>query len=58
MTRYALRVLPTYPWDPAHIGWTSTPYDTREDAEEIRRAMPNGSHYEVIEIADQAEVTR
>ena len=52
MSRWGLRALPSYPWGPmgphsAVVGIVPT----REEAEEIRRAMPNGAHFEVVEVA-------
>lgn len=31
-----------------HMGW----FDTAQDAEDVRRAMPNGAEFEVVEVAE------
>ena len=53
MSRWGLRALPSYPWrsDTTHaaIVGVAEPM-TREEAEGIRRAMPNGEHFEVVEV--------
>lgn len=51
---YALRVLKSYPWDASCHGNVSGEFDTRDDADEVRRAMPNGQHFEVVEIGGAA----
>lgn len=57
MTRFALRVLPTYPYgDYAGDIVTLGPAASRVYAEDVRRDMPNGHHFEVVELDDQGEV--
>lgn len=49
---YGLRVLPTYPWDPRAVGRVHPISGTLQDVEDMRRAMPNGHHYEIVTLAD------
>ncbi len=45
--RYGLRTLPTYP-DPSHRQTFAV--GTTAEAEELRRARPNGEHCEVVRL--------
>lgn len=56
MSGWGLRAKSSYPWhsDGAVLG--VDPPMTREEAEEVRRAMPNGEHFELVEVATLAVV--
>ena len=45
--RYGLRTLPTYPY-PSHRQTFAV--GTKAEAEELRRALPNGEHCEVVRL--------
>ena len=45
--RYGLRTLPTYPYPSRHQTFA---VGTKAEAEELRRALPNGEHCEVVRL--------
>ena len=45
--RYGLRTLPTYPHPSHHQTFV---VGTKAEAEELRRALPNGEHCEVVRL--------
>ena len=45
--RYGLRTLPTYPYPSHHQTFA---VGTKAEAEELRRALPNGEHCEVVRL--------
>lgn len=45
--RYGLRTLPTYPHPSHHQTFA---VGTKAEAEELRRALPNGEHCEVVRL--------
>lgn len=47
--RYALRFLPSDPYSRAGRTLSGT-FATAAEADELRRAMPNGAHVEVVEV--------
>ena len=49
--RYGLRTLPTYPY-PSHRQTFAV--GTKAEAEELRRALPNGEHCEVVRLDPEA----
>ena len=51
VSRWGLRALPSYPWRVEGPRMAATTFTTRKEAEEIRRATPNGAHLEVVEAA-------
>ena len=59
MTRYALRILPTWPWtvgQPGDIVGAFLNITNRTDIDELRRNMPNGEHYEVVQVDEHEQV--
>lgn len=58
MPRFALRVLPTYPFGAKYHGDIITlGNSSREQVEDIRRAMATGEHHEVVQLDDNGQVT-
>jgi hypothetical protein len=51
---YGLRVLESYPWPTGTPGTVRPIPDaaSREDAETVRRALPNANHWEVVELGE------
>jgi hypothetical protein len=55
---YALRVLPSWPYDPSHVGDIVTVgrNATKDDAERVRRRMASALHFEVVRLDEHGEV--
>jgi hypothetical protein len=51
--RYGLRTLPTYPYPSHHQTFA---VGTKAEAEELRRALPNGEHCEVVRLDPESGI--
>ena len=51
---HGLRTLPTYPYPSHHQTFA---VGTKAEAEELRRALPNGEHCEVVRLDPESDAT-